>query len=60
MYNAIVRAVRPLTRDGAGTTDAAAVAAAAGLAAARALPSGGRVTLSDACCVPDGGSSCCG
>ena len=35
MYNVIVRAVRPLRRDGADTTDAAAVAAAAGLAAAR-------------------------
>ncbi len=59
MYNAIVRAVCPLTRDGADTTDAAAVAAAAGLAAARALPTGGTVTLRDACCATDGGSSCC-
>jgi SAM-dependent methyltransferase len=59
MYNAIVRAVRPSTRDDADTMDAAAVAAAAGLAAARALPAGGTVTLGDACCVTDGGSSCC-
>jgi SAM-dependent methyltransferase len=60
MYNTIVRAVRPVTRDGADTSDAAAVAAAAGLAAARALPTGGTVTLGDACCATDGGSSCCG
>ena len=35
-------------------------AAAAGLAAARALPTDGTVTLGDACCATDGGSSCCG
>ncbi len=60
MYNALVRAVRPPTREGADTADAAARAAAAGLAAARALPTGGTVTLGDACCGTDGGSSCCG
>jgi SAM-dependent methyltransferase len=59
MYNAIVRAVRPLTREGADTTDAAAVAAAAGLAAARALPADGTVILGDACCGSDAGTSCC-
>ena len=50
----------PPTREGADTADAAARAAAAGLAAARALPTGGTVTLGDACCVTDDGSSCCG
>jgi arsenite methyltransferase len=59
MYNAIVRAVRPLTRVGADTTDAAAVAAAAGLAAARALPADGTVILGDTSCGPDAGVSCC-
>jgi SAM-dependent methyltransferase len=59
MYNAIVRAVRPLTTGGADTTDAAALAAAAGLAAARGLPSDGTVMLSDACCGTDAGASCC-
>ena len=60
MYNALVRAVRPSTHEDADTADAAARAAAAGLAAARVLPTDGTVTLGDACCVPDGGSSCCG
>jgi len=60
MYNALVRAVRPSAREDADTADAAAAAAAAGLAAARALPTDGAVTLGDACCVTDGGSSCCG
>ena len=60
MYNAIVRAVRPWMREGADTADTAALAAATGLAAARALPTNGAVTLGDACCVTDGGSSCCG
>jgi SAM-dependent methyltransferase len=60
MYNALVRAIRPPTPEHADTADAAARAAAAGLAAARALPTGGTVTLGDACCGTDGGSSCCG
>ena len=60
MYNALVHAVRPPTRDRADTADAAARAAAAGLAAARGLPTDGSVTLDDACCVTDGSSSCCG
>jgi SAM-dependent methyltransferase len=60
MYNALVRAVRPPTREGADAADSAARAAAAGLAAARALPSDGSVTLGDACCVTDDSSGCCG
>jgi arsenite methyltransferase len=59
MYNAIVRAVRPSTREGADTTDAASLAAAAGLMAARALPTDGTVTLGEPCCTTDAGASCC-
>ncbi len=63
MYNAIVRAVRPRTTegaDGSDGSDAAAQAAAAGLAAARALPADGIVPLGDGCCGTDAGASCCG
>jgi arsenite methyltransferase len=60
MYNALVRAVRPPAHEAADTADAGARAAAAGLAAARALPTDRSVTLGDASCMTDGGSSCCG
>ena len=59
MYNAIVRAVRPSTREHADTTEAAARAAAAGLAAGRALPADGLVALGDPCCTTDSAASCC-
>ncbi len=61
MYNAIVRAVRPLAARGAdaAAADAAAVRAAAeGLAAAHALPADGTVTLGDACCGTDAATGC--
>ena len=59
MYNAIVRAIRPPTSDGADTPAAAAQAAADGLAVARALQAAGTVALGDACCGTDLGTGCC-
>ncbi len=69
MYNAIVRAVRPETAEGADSAGAASRAAVAdvaasraaveGLAAARALPANGIVPMGDPCCATDAGTGCC-